>query len=118
MGAIKMSVRADEIDNLQADRELDARISAIIMAWTRNDKVQSEIPHYSTDIVAAWTIAEIARMVIRPSLVNGWIAGMLKSVTLSGRVEIVDETYAEANTCPLAICKSALKIAQLESADS
>lgn len=114
----------EEIDLLEAGRELDALVSEVMGMWrTPLTQIETQvalkheiIPHYSTDIAAAWEVAEICRMVVRPSLAKGWIAGMLHSVTLSGKVEIVKETYAEGDTAPLAICKSALRIARLESA--
>jgi hypothetical protein len=114
----------DKIDDLQAGRELDALIAEKVMgikcgACLQDGQLEPitmdwrEIPHYSTDIAAAWEVVEKAYLVIRPSLLHGsnlqWIAGQLKGVRASGLIEIIKETYTEAETAPLAICKAALR---------
>ena len=118
---------------LKAGRERDALVARHVMGWSRsNDGLggawwydergnktiygggssgQSTYKEFrpSTDIAAAWEVVEKMRIMVSPTLLNRWIAGVLKGVTGDGKRYYFDGTTAEADTAPLAICLAALK---------
>lgn len=110
-------------DEMNAGRKLDRLIAARVMGLGRARYVRREpfgsdwmlgtgnnvLPHYSTDIAAAWEVRE-----------ELFRRGLVYDVTLNGRgpvyceVERPDSTVwftSEGDTAPLAICRAALKVA-------
>ena len=134
MGACEMKLMPkltdEEIDSLQAGRVLDALIHKHIFdfdnidlyegIWpenrtnqypgTENDWVKDSVPHYSTDISAAWEVIEKVKItwpyfIIGPHSSGGWLLSDSWS----------DETsqhHILADTVSLAICRAALKSCQ------
>jgi hypothetical protein len=106
-------------------RELDFAV-APIMGWelkpdgqhwshqgTRQWHVDALfVPHYSTSIKAAWGLVEQLGMLVSPTLVGGWGAGVFKGtqgITDSGMRYCEPGTWGEAETAPIAICRAALR---------
>ena len=62
-----------------------------------------ECPNYPENIADAWELVEEARLVIRPSFLNGkYVASRFLSVTLGGLVK--SDFEVTADTAPRAIC--------------
>jgi hypothetical protein len=111
-----MNMNKKEILAMPAGRELDALVAEKVMGWTKGLKpwlmppgfVECDvvpIPNYSTDIAAAWEVANKKRVSLSPVLgdqlkVVGW------------RAEVHDFVYScghfDAPDAPLAICRAAL----------
>jgi hypothetical protein len=100
-----------------AGRDLDVLIAERVMersvAKPPGFKYPPYVPHYSTDIAAAWTVVE--RMVVGPWIFTGSMIGgdsvIAASATFS-RTPLIDrlgEVTGFAPTMPLAICRAALK---------
>jgi len=92
---------------MKAGEELDTLIFTRVMGLTMSHV--SSIPHYSTDISAAWEVVEKLRGVwdIR-SMSKTWVA------ILSVQVGTSDKRVGEeAETAPLAICLAALKAVEI-----
>jgi hypothetical protein len=105
---------------MQPGRELDALVAERVMGWTdfwrrgehilygyppveRSMGIDAErhpVPHYSTDITAAWELVEKFRLTVTPWSTQGWIA----------TVEPGEGWYSPADTAPHAICLAALFI--------
>ena len=96
------------------DRELDKRV-ATLMGWTDirisdrsgmlvgktpRAEIGMQVPRYSTDIAAAWTVVEKFRLIVGPR-VDGWCATV-------GLPDLLDWYVADASA-PRAICLAALK---------
>lgn len=103
---------------MKAGRELDALIAEKVMGWERLEKILhppgpyemnawgNMIPHYSTDIDAAWEVVEkMHSMRLQTSIIT----------TEKGVSVTIDEFYCHspdetiAETAPHAICLAALK---------
>lgn len=120
------------VDGMVAGRELDARVAEKVMAWTRSmtqygeflrdaehgvaplfGVIRGNLPFYSTDIAAAWSVVE---ELTRPGLQfmsdfmvqrNGqrrYFAQFLAE----GLTDGLHNEWIEAETMPLAICCAAL----------
>ena len=77
--------------------------------WDVNEPHHQEPPRLSQDIGAAWALVERFRLVVRPTILGYWCAGVFESVTLSNLTRLREGTFAEARTAPEAICLAALK---------
>jgi len=64
------------------------------------------LPYYSTDIAAAWQIAEKLRLCLIPRVDGGWNALPWEDVRGSGPLPA---SAGSAHTAPLAICHAVLK---------
>jgi hypothetical protein len=119
-------------DTKTAGRELDALIAERVCGWERvrftgppDDFYGHEpgregnghlVPRYSTDIAAAWLVAEKLRLTVTPtwSPANGdcWQAARCNWMQ-SGETNAVGMTnngqWTKGETAPLAICLAALK---------
>lgn len=110
-----------DVDSMLAGREMDKLIAEKVMGWgdfwsdpngvilmgnppgntVEDDRI--EVPHYSTDIAAAWQIVEYSlqqRGWGFHSLDEGWSA----SFFVTGRTSLI---LSHADTAPLAICRAA-----------
>jgi hypothetical protein len=111
---------------MQAGRELDALIAEKVMGYVpprpgtvgydMKDLPRNRVPHYSTDIAAAWQVVEKLNLLSKmkdgclyfdPSL-NKWVIS-----EWSGGREFA-EGSVEADTAPHAICLAALKAIGVE----
>lgn len=97
---------------MEAGRELDALVAEKVMGLpiegTKLSQYSWTHPPYSTDIAAAWEVAEAAKLFTKKMLVlahdgRNWI--VCEEVTPSGPHHI----YGSGDTAPLAICKAALE---------
>jgi len=118
--------------DMEAGRELDTRIAIKVMGWTRVERSTTgiaypprpsgfdparhayhSVPHYSTDIAAAWLVVE--RMKDNGcSLQLHWEAGRSRQ-WVADFVEESDEEFTGeqlGDTAPLAICRAALAAVQ------
>lgn len=109
---------------IAADRYLDALVAEKVMGWhdmepprraaggfgspwrgkpagMKRFADRAEFPKYSTDISAAWEVAEELGLSVL-KVAEGWQA---RSV-----VSIRDETSSNGDTAPLAICRCALTV--------
>ena len=76
------------------------------------------VPRYSTDIAAAWEVVEKLNLLVMPIDEDDWMAGQLDSrySYASAETGVIDgyiAFHAVADTAPLAICRAALKIAEM-----
>ena len=109
----------------EAGRELDALVAERVMGWTRVVRaretlwqspkagtwpiVASRLPHYSTDIAAAWQVVERMRA-------DGWVCEVFGSDTANAegysvtlwRPDTSGSSVTQNATAPLAICRAAL----------
>ena len=88
---------------MEAGREMDAMIAERVMGWIK--RRQTDIPHYSTDIAAAFAVVEEMDC----GFIQ-WDVGIFE-------VELTKECitgFATADTLPLAICRAALKAIEEE----
>jgi hypothetical protein len=107
-----------EIDLLVAERVMGWERREHTGLWTHNPTRQwsvapSFVPHYSTSIKAGWQVVEALGLLVSPTLVGGWGAGVFKgrqgmAVPDGGMRYCEPGTWAEADTAPLAICLAAL----------
>lgn len=119
------------IDEMKAGREMDALVAEKVMGWKRFavcDKLHPPymeetrhtfahgFPDYSTDITAAWEVAEKMRVAVMPIDGGGWAAKDISiDATHGTELYIIpgsdEECYGwtKADTAPLAICRAALK---------
>ena len=132
----------EEIDRMEAGRELDALVAERVMDWRwlvsqvsgrralfppdhapewfgrvadgsepLTDQWDTRLPHYSTDIAAAWQVVEKMRErwpVVRLEVdVEGWRVEIHTDEGTPSYYRPVAEDYAD--TWPLAICRVALK---------
>ncbi len=117
------------IDEMTAGRELDALVCELVMGWRREPQwglttmgkpnkpspegtcsVTSEVvPHYSTDIAAAWEVVEklceldefcLITYFGSGGKVDGWVCELMSDYK---------HDRMKALTAPLAICRAALK---------
>lgn len=122
-----------DIDDMPAGCEMDARVAEKVMGWTHNgmwwslpgETVETsrvgQPPEYSTDIAAAWDVAEKLKHMTAE---DEWFEmgfnrkGDLKGlwwVSFTFHVEYEGDaprTTASGNTAPLAICRLALKVVE------
>ena len=113
-----------DIDKLEAGREMDVAIQRDIFktkVWFRKgkpttylhetDDYDGIIPHYSTDIAAAWLVVEKMRLRYRVDIcayvATGWKA--IDGVTVKVYSTDIENFEVNADTAPLAICRAALK---------
>lgn len=102
------------IDKMPAGRDMDVLVAGRVFdysltgdgyiklfdAETKNPSVWvRQIPHYSTDIAAAWQVA---------MKFTGFSIGH-RNGTFEGYVDGSPESLVYAETAPLAICRAALK---------
>ena len=93
-------------------REIDVRIheeffDAKITRVMGNDFIELEnVPHYSTDIKAAWEVVEK----FEKWALFYWSEGVI-------RCTLDMKSDAEASTAPMAICLAALKAREIEALD-
>jgi|GEM_PF-771862 hypothetical protein len=129
-------------EDIKASRNTDALVGEKVMGWTkhRNDRAETAVesgkvdweydwvppqfngdtgynralPNYSTDIAAAWTVAEkLGLSVINTKEVYyACVPGDIVNAHMSHA--IMDGSWALANTAQLAICRAALKIIDLQ----
>lgn len=120
---------------MEAGRELNAEVAIKVMGyrlateaepywnslavWIAPDGERWEgIPHYSTDIAAAWQVVEKLNLSVMRDDGGGWAAAVLYGVPYIeedwGRGGYIDcglHDGAYADTAPLAICRAALAAA-------
>jgi hypothetical protein len=107
------------IDELQAGRELDALVAEKVMGYTLGTPPSPEsainlagpeypvtVPHYSTDIAAAWQVVEKFKDRDWRFILDKYDDGWGIEIELSGGKY---GSGAVAETAPLAICRVALK---------
>jgi hypothetical protein len=117
----------DEILNMPASREMDALVAEKVMEFgvmrwinhpTYDPKiitpVEMELPHYSTDISAAWQVLEQLRdpsesepdfwSITDAGIEQGWI---VENIWAHHDGDIPNFAV-QAETAPLAICRAAL----------
>jgi hypothetical protein len=107
---------------MEAGRELDALIAERVMGWRQTlfsnfpDQLEPpdepgkarSVPHYSTDIAAAWLVVEKMRL-------THWVEVLVYPELVFVRAGRLGDTHKvkvirnEAATSPLAICLAALK---------
>jgi len=115
-----------KIDDIPAGRKLDALVAERVFGASRRDvwyyydspknEVSASVPHYSTDIKAAWEVVnwiEANRwtfILTGPEYLNeeGKLVGGYKAIFIDSRSER-PAVRATADTLPLAICRAALK---------
>ena len=111
-----------------AGRELDARVATKVMGWKEAwpkyayDGTPSGVlfgagidphgckiplPHYSTDIAAAWEVVEKSRHGSHVEVAHGATSNAGKYARW--RCKFGMQVFAEADSAPLAICLAALK---------
>lgn len=107
---------SDDIDGMEAGEELDSRIAQQVMGLyvartidgelyympSAGHSVRKLIPHYSSDIKAAWEVVKR----LHGCQIN---MGRRAIVTLFYGPRMSDSARAEAPTAPLAICIAALR---------
>lgn len=105
-------------NELTAGRELDALVAEKVMGWAPRDAGAGDrliyvgawahcesLPHYSTDIAAAWQVVE--KLAADGLYVHvGYCLGRTEA-SVNSPLDIIDNAYAP--TAPLAICLAALK---------
>lgn len=114
-----------KISEMPAGREMDVMVAKYIMVGMELASVMDcfgcpmvykddEItccPHYSTDIAAAWEVAERVRLTVTPAIGHGWEAAWCNA-SGSGERNWVGTTNGRkwhyGDTAPLAICRAAL----------
>jgi len=104
----------EDIDNLQAGRELDALVVTEIMGYegcvlAHGD---STFPPYSTDIAAAWLVVEkLSALKLRAQIEDSdgksWTCTFHKWIGAPFCWDDVGSSIAD--TAPLAICRAALR---------
>lgn len=98
------------------DREIDAKVAMHIFGTPRGkifymaegrEWITTRLPHYSTDISAAWKIIERLQLAILPQHTAGYRVDSRTNTQLP---------YVEAwaDTAPMAICLAALKAVGVE----
>ena len=108
-------------DEIEAGRELDAQVAEKVMGWRHvretgppDDLYGQEpgrsgtvyiVPHYSTDIGAAWAVVERLRDIDCDLTIES--AGNQWHVSL-----LVGAIVGTAQAAPLAICRAALKVVE------
>ena len=100
------------IDEMPAGRELDALVAEKVMGWDHYPSKHEIVPAYSTDIAAAWEVVEKMRS-------DDWWAQIAQDNTDIWDAKLwrgepdrwfpTMETYGNAPTAPLAICRATLK---------
>ena len=131
-----MKYSREQIENLEAGRELSELVSAVVMGVTADMTRCAECgaktyltstgrgwcsdcgewrysPHknYSTDIAAAWKVVEKMLLGVDPGRHNGFILSFMENdeEVACWYAEFPDPwEYAEGETAPLAICRAAL----------
>ena len=105
----------EEILQLEAGRELDALVMESVFGIKRNDGTEQyvighNLPHFSTDISAAWEVVE--KMIELKMFINIGHGGILWRINVSSRkmYERLEYTGITAMTAPLAICRAALLV--------
>jgi len=115
---------------MKAGRELDVKMAGLMGCYAKQDftgtwdliipngvnqinfvnknDVWSGVPAYSTDISAAWPIAEKLRLFVLPWGEHEWCATPKRDATLAFR------EFSASATAPLAICLAALKVMEDE----
>lgn len=121
-------MKAEDIDNMQAGRELDWDIAEQIFGFnifrektdnklyvghSRLRHEWQELPGYSTDIAAAWLVVEKLRQMQR-TVTLGTLGVLPEPLSwgcniFRGLRQLETVTQAVADTAPLAICRAALK---------
>ena len=111
------------IDKMEASREMDALVEKELsmgIAYEFPPGMITALPHYSTDISAAWLVVEKMRsqyeciirvMVLSPAQAERIGAPYGCNIS-GGRLEYPTPDiylFASADTTPLAICRAALK---------
>lgn len=92
------------------DRELDVQVAVRVMEY-----ISGEIPHYSTDIAAAWPVVEKLCLSVLRNANDEYLVGKFDETVWNGD-EWVDGQMvcilrpSEAATAPLAICLAALRV--------
>ena len=101
----------EQIDAMPAGREMDALVAKQVMDWpcfvsedgnAILEHSDDPCPKFSTDIAAAWAVADMLHFSIISQHPIGWLVDTRSNT----RLPFV-EVYA--NTAPLAICRAALK---------
>ena len=101
-------------DDMPAGQEMDALVAGVMGIPRRIYEAAaavSDVPAYSTDIAAAWQVADILRMTLYTpgsSYADGEYANGGK-YSAEG-----DNVRCRADSMPLAICRVALKLKVLE----
>lgn len=116
----------DDVLKMEAGREMDALIAEKVIGWTRkyvsehdtqvwdspNESVYLEnaIPHYSTDISAAWEVVEKMLEFEKDVAGHDQVIITRTDDCLKWYIEFRKPSweYAEAEALPLAICRAAL----------
>jgi hypothetical protein len=129
-----------ELDALIAEKVMGYTLRFAAKAWTDEDWMCSDtptetnvmaiyapadqfpgsgafdmsIPHYSTDIAAAWQVIdrmeELVRMARIGRVIGGWECRFVQLEDTTGYYDVLEE----ADTAPLAICLAALKVCGVE----
>lgn len=101
---------------MKPGRELDSLIAEKVMGlgpgWAKsgdNEVSNAKLPLYSTDMAAAWEVAEKLKLSVIKATV-GWWSGEISSPVFAPD-DVVDERLhgVTASTAPFAICMAALE---------
>jgi len=97
----------DDILNMSAGREMDALIAEKVMGhYLGNTRdIVKILPHYSTDIVAAWGVTEKFRCMRLTRVGMFWFCDLSVDGKESSQSRY---EYSQSKTAPLAICRAAL----------
>ncbi len=93
----------DEIEKMPASRQMDSLVKSLVMGGlppVGYDILWDYIPHYSTDITAAWQVAE--------SFPIFYFESNKELKEYFSMIGSDFETAVTAETAPLAICRAAL----------
>jgi hypothetical protein len=112
-------------------RDLDARVAIEVMGWTElwsggkyrmayppceqvmptiNESERHHVPHYSTDMTAAWCVVERMRELGWTEHIRGYIGDDRGEhvCTFYNDDQMIDSEWHWADTAPEAICAAAL----------
>ena len=89
--------------DLPASRELDARVHELLF---RDEPPDVEVPYYSSDLGAAWQVAETLRAL--GYLVDVGYDAIGSCVTRTSPIDPPREVFGE--TPPLALCRAAVGV--------
>lgn len=116
------TVELERLLSLPAGRELDYKVVKHVFGWPlkQNDRMTLDhaskpVPHFSTDIAAAWQVVEKLNC-LQFLLSRENCAGVRFDASFYNQLDTGDIVTETADTLPLAICRAALR-AKLEVSD-
>lgn len=107
---------------MKSGRELDALIAKRFLGWSKVQKIPYcglvgdplnlnqllAVPHYSTDLRAAWEVLEEIKSKLKGEIAISCVNHNMWEIFPNWHTD--GQSLAEAETMPLAICLAALKL--------